>query len=158
MNRRDFLKGAIILPNLLSLLPVLAKAKPSPTPIVPCAFAEGDEFVILNEIEVEQAGRGPMVTHLGYRGTHESIRKLGLLVARRYEQNGALLHMTCDQTVETIYNEIGEPQCVITYDWIRLSVTLLGWWVANLGIVSAGQTGISGRITDERWELPGAAS
>lgn len=144
MNRRDFLKGAILLPSLMSLLPVLARA-PKPLSARLAVECPDEGFVFLSRINhyfdgpglpgLTWAKRIPERTSLEYGGTFERLQEL-----TRLFRESDLISTAFIQNLQDVHDETG---FVIAHIFLgcELRVMLRGCWIAQLGAVERGQTG-----------------
>ncbi len=140
MNRRDFIKGAIILPNLFSLLPVLAK-QPAIVPSVTkqtFGFEDVPGVVVVENVAYRW---NPDSTRIEYAGTPDRINELAVLIYK--ERRHSLRETSRRSKMHELCDEFGYVTGIVVEAWDFLNVELSGIFSCNHGIVESGYTGIS---------------
>jgi hypothetical protein len=143
MNRRNFLKGAILLPSLASLWPVLAR---TPQPLAaPMAVELPDSGLVILERVSHFFGASVSTptrvisTFVYYAGTLGRLDELHALALKSESVEGLHLRPDCEE----IRDESGYGAGWITHDWGKLMVELRGCWIAQPGVVKRGETGLT---------------
>lgn len=147
MNRRDFLKGAILLPSLASLLPVLGNvSSPGPALAQYFRFTDSGWIVVLESwlqllcVGPDAWGRCSGETEIGYSGHGGALEHLARLIQSR--NGGSLRRISMEPCPEEIVDEWGNGVAIVTPCWSRMQVKLDGIWQCQPGVVPMGETGI----------------